>query len=154
MHDEWFADEEKVRRSVGLLEKPVVEYPNAREVCSSFSTMLLKFWKLGFWLPCLSLLQLCVSWCILCFDSWLVGYALKPILLTGFTQLLAVILFVVHAGQVCSIGMSFYMIILRKVNFSKNIWKMVACLLLLTVLIHKKIIFKNWLQRNKQLPFG
>lgn len=43
MHDEWFADEEKVRRSVGLLEKPVVEYPNAREVCSSFSTMLLKF---------------------------------------------------------------------------------------------------------------
>ncbi|XP_030970698.1 probable E3 ubiquitin-protein ligase ARI8 [Quercus lobata] len=32
VHDEWFADEEKVRRSVGLLEKPVVEYPNAREL--------------------------------------------------------------------------------------------------------------------------
>ncbi|XP_050241919.1 probable E3 ubiquitin-protein ligase ARI8 [Quercus robur] len=32
VHDEWFADEEKVRRSVGLLEKAVVEYPNAREL--------------------------------------------------------------------------------------------------------------------------
>ncbi|KAF3973366.1 hypothetical protein ACB098_08G007600 [Castanea mollissima] len=32
VHDEWFADEEKVRRAVGLLEKPVVEYPNAREL--------------------------------------------------------------------------------------------------------------------------
>ncbi|KAK9997871.1 hypothetical protein SO802_017474 [Lithocarpus litseifolius] len=32
VHDEWFADEEKVRGSVGLLEKPVVEYPNAREL--------------------------------------------------------------------------------------------------------------------------
>lgn len=72
VHDEWFADEEKVRRAVGLLEKPVVEYPNAREVCSSFFTMLLKFWKLGFWVPCLSLLQLCASWCILVLtaDLW------------------------------------------------------------------------------------
>lgn len=32
MHDEWFADEEKVRKAVGLLEKPVVQFPNAREV--------------------------------------------------------------------------------------------------------------------------
>lgn len=32
MHDAWFADEEGVRKAVGLLEKPVVEYPNAREV--------------------------------------------------------------------------------------------------------------------------
>ncbi|KAL4609825.1 hypothetical protein ACB092_08G008800 [Castanea dentata] len=32
VHDEWFADEEKVRRAVGLLEKPVIEYPNAREL--------------------------------------------------------------------------------------------------------------------------
>ncbi|VVA13151.1 PREDICTED: probable E3 [Prunus dulcis] len=31
VHDEWFADEEKVRRSVGLPEKPVVDYPNAQE---------------------------------------------------------------------------------------------------------------------------
>lgn len=36
MHDEWFADEEKVRRAVGLLERPVVEYPNAREVSSPY----------------------------------------------------------------------------------------------------------------------
>ncbi|XP_059437764.1 probable E3 ubiquitin-protein ligase ARI8 [Corylus avellana] len=32
VHDEWFADEEKVRRAVGLLERPVIEYPNAREL--------------------------------------------------------------------------------------------------------------------------
>ncbi|KAB1203439.1 putative E3 ubiquitin-protein ligase ARI8 [Morella rubra] len=32
VHDEWFADEEKVRRAVGLLERPVVDYPNAREL--------------------------------------------------------------------------------------------------------------------------
>lgn len=36
VHDEWFADEEKVRRAVGLLERPVVEYPNAREVSSPY----------------------------------------------------------------------------------------------------------------------
>ncbi|XP_009361570.2 probable E3 ubiquitin-protein ligase ARI8 [Pyrus x bretschneideri] len=32
VHDEWFADEERVRRAVGLPEKPVVEYPNASEL--------------------------------------------------------------------------------------------------------------------------
>ncbi|KAJ9176073.1 hypothetical protein P3X46_011423 [Hevea brasiliensis] len=32
VNDEWFADEEKVRRVVGLLEKPVVEFPDGREV--------------------------------------------------------------------------------------------------------------------------
>ncbi|KDP26913.1 hypothetical protein JCGZ_18071 [Jatropha curcas] len=32
VHDEWFADEEKVRRAVGLLEKPVVEFPDGREM--------------------------------------------------------------------------------------------------------------------------
>ncbi|XWS42984.1 hypothetical protein CRYUN_Cryun16bG0061100 [Craigia yunnanensis] len=32
VHDEWFADEEKVRRSVGLLEKPVVPFPDGREM--------------------------------------------------------------------------------------------------------------------------
>lgn len=36
MHDEWFADEEKVRKVVGLLEKPVVQFPNAREVRTHF----------------------------------------------------------------------------------------------------------------------
>ncbi|KAE8664109.1 putative E3 ubiquitin-protein ligase ARI8 [Hibiscus syriacus] len=32
VHDEWFADEEKVRRSVGLLEKPVVPFLDGREM--------------------------------------------------------------------------------------------------------------------------
>ncbi|KAF3454262.1 hypothetical protein FNV43_RR04709 [Rhamnella rubrinervis] len=32
VHDEWFADEEKVRRAVGLLEKPVLDYRNAKEL--------------------------------------------------------------------------------------------------------------------------
>ncbi|XP_024032724.1 probable E3 ubiquitin-protein ligase ARI8, partial [Morus notabilis] len=32
VHDEWFADEEKVCKAVGFLEKPVVEYPNATEL--------------------------------------------------------------------------------------------------------------------------
>ncbi|GAB2277157.1 Probable E3 ubiquitin-protein ligase ari8 [Dionaea muscipula] len=32
VHDEWFADEEKVRYAVGLLMKPVVEFPSAREM--------------------------------------------------------------------------------------------------------------------------
>lgn len=32
VHDEWFADEEKVRRAVGLLEKPVLQSSNELEV--------------------------------------------------------------------------------------------------------------------------
>ncbi|KAL8170841.1 hypothetical protein V2J09_022645 [Rumex salicifolius] len=32
VHDEWFADEDKVRKSVGLLENPAVDLSNAREV--------------------------------------------------------------------------------------------------------------------------
>lgn len=33
VHDAWFADEDRVRKAVGLLEKPVFQYsPNAREV--------------------------------------------------------------------------------------------------------------------------
>ncbi|KAL5703024.1 RBR-type E3 ubiquitin transferase [Ranunculus cassubicifolius] len=32
VHDAWFADEEKVRKTVGLLEKPVVHYQNAKEL--------------------------------------------------------------------------------------------------------------------------
>jgi hypothetical protein len=43
VHDEWFADEEKVRRAVGLLERPVVEYPNAREVSSPYFTTVIEF---------------------------------------------------------------------------------------------------------------
>ncbi|KAF9677000.1 hypothetical protein SADUNF_Sadunf08G0061800 [Salix dunnii] len=32
VHDEWFADEEKVRRAVGLLEEPAVPFPDGREM--------------------------------------------------------------------------------------------------------------------------
>lgn len=32
VHDEWFADEARVRKQVGLLEAPVVHVLNAREV--------------------------------------------------------------------------------------------------------------------------
>ncbi|KAJ6690079.1 hypothetical protein OIU85_006370 [Salix viminalis] len=32
VHDEWFVDEEKVRRAVGLLEEPAVPFPNGREM--------------------------------------------------------------------------------------------------------------------------
>ncbi|KAJ9169235.1 hypothetical protein P3X46_017447 [Hevea brasiliensis] len=32
VHDEWFADEEKVRRVVGLLERPVVQFPDGTEM--------------------------------------------------------------------------------------------------------------------------
>ena len=33
-HDEWFADEEKVRKVVRFLEKLAVEFRNAKEVSS------------------------------------------------------------------------------------------------------------------------
>ncbi|KAL6132396.1 hypothetical protein ACLB2K_064639 [Fragaria x ananassa] len=32
VHDEWFADEEKVRKTVGLPEKPVIEHRNAKDL--------------------------------------------------------------------------------------------------------------------------
>ncbi|WCJ38898.1 RING/U-box superfamily protein [Euphorbia peplus] len=32
VHDEWFANEEKVRKAVGLLEKQVVQFPDGREM--------------------------------------------------------------------------------------------------------------------------
>lgn len=34
VHEEWFADEERVRKSAGLLEKPVVPLSRVKEVCS------------------------------------------------------------------------------------------------------------------------
>lgn len=36
VHDEWFADEEAARKSVGLLDKPVVQFSNIREVRTSY----------------------------------------------------------------------------------------------------------------------
>ncbi|KAG5530865.1 hypothetical protein RHGRI_025726 [Rhododendron griersonianum] len=32
VHDVWFADEDRVRKAVGLLESPVVRFPNAKEL--------------------------------------------------------------------------------------------------------------------------
>ncbi|KAK7855269.1 putative e3 ubiquitin-protein ligase ari7 [Quercus suber] len=32
VHDAWFADEDRVRKTVGLLEEPIVRLPNAREL--------------------------------------------------------------------------------------------------------------------------
>lgn len=43
LHDEWFADEERVRRSVGLLSKSVILFPNDSEVSSSPETLCHKF---------------------------------------------------------------------------------------------------------------
>lgn len=37
MHEEWFADEENVRRAVGILEKPAVNSTNFKEVSYEFS---------------------------------------------------------------------------------------------------------------------
>ena len=39
VHDEWFADEENVRKAVGLLENPV-EMQNAREVSQTHDDYL------------------------------------------------------------------------------------------------------------------
>lgn len=36
VHDEWFADEARVRKQVGLLEAPVVHVLNAREVRNAY----------------------------------------------------------------------------------------------------------------------
>lgn len=41
VHDAWFADEDLVRKTVGLLEKPVFQNPNPREV-----------WELDFLVSC------------------------------------------------------------------------------------------------------
>ncbi|KAL7176870.1 hypothetical protein ACSBR2_030248 [Camellia fascicularis] len=32
VHEAWFADEDRVRKAVGLLERPVVKFPNAKEL--------------------------------------------------------------------------------------------------------------------------
>lgn len=82
MHEAWFADEERVRKMVGLLEELVVWFPNAREV-SHLDTLL---WHFGlvvvlcrlffnlfmphidiFWFYTSSVLQLT---CGICFESF------------------------------------------------------------------------------------
>ena len=43
VHDEWFADEEKVRHAVGLLDKPLVHFVSdaEAEVCLFFFNLFL-----------------------------------------------------------------------------------------------------------------
>lgn len=70
VHDEWFADEEKVRDAVGLLEKPLVDFPTDAEVClpffvsnivNFFLLFILFFLSFSFW-------QLT---CGICFETFL-----------------------------------------------------------------------------------
>lgn len=43
MHEAWFADEDKVRKTFGLLKKPVIQLTSSREVSCNIS-----IWKLEF----------------------------------------------------------------------------------------------------------
>lgn len=59
MHEEWFADEERVRKSAGLLEKPVVPLSRAIDVSS-----LLCYRKLVHFLAIITFICAAVSlWC-------------------------------------------------------------------------------------------
>lgn len=48
VHDEWFADEERVRRAVGLLEKPVAQLLNNREVNNLYCVIEIKTFVYAF----------------------------------------------------------------------------------------------------------
>lgn len=52
MHDEWFADEERVRKAVGLLEKRAVQFPDGEEVSSQHRILIcvFKYLVLNLWL--------------------------------------------------------------------------------------------------------
>lgn len=96
VHDEWFADEDKVRKAVGLLERPV-QFSDAKEVqCWDLVSSYFIF---------IVLLLLLVSkfflFCFHCFDSWLVESVLKPILVVGCILQLVDTLSVLCVGQVC-----------------------------------------------------
>lgn len=43
MHEEWFADEENVRKAVGILEKPVIKSTSFKEVSHQFKMTLAFF---------------------------------------------------------------------------------------------------------------
>ncbi|KAK6915781.1 Ariadne domain [Dillenia turbinata] len=100
VHDEWFADEEKVRRIVGLLESPVVHVPNAREVI--MPTLLLLLLLLLFYSITMGLWVFAhTSICYLVVQHRLTaGYVLKPIPVIDYTLLLVAILSAPLAGQV------------------------------------------------------
>lgn len=108
VHDEWFADEETVRKSVGLLETPVVHFSNARDVRTSIISMHSWGWLCSACLilnvtVSLLLTFVCfitVIYIFFYFSSLLVGYVLNPFLMIRLPQLRVGIPFVGHAGQV------------------------------------------------------
>lgn len=65
MHEAWFADEGRVRKTVGLLERPV-QFSNAKSV---------SYWKFHVWKHCIYLLHymLLIKW-VGCFSSPLVWF--------------------------------------------------------------------------------
>lgn len=48
VHDEWFADEERVRRTVGLLEGPVITTPDDGEVIPLICCSIYLAWQFSF----------------------------------------------------------------------------------------------------------
>lgn len=95
VHDEWFADEKRVRDTVGILDGPVIPIPDdGREV---ISLTLIVFSLCTF----LALLTQNVSLTHLnLMFSLLVEYALISLLLKKFFRLHVVILSALHAGLV------------------------------------------------------
>lgn len=99
MHDEWFADEERVRKSVGLFERPVVDVSDASEVSSIGYKFACVFVNLLFLIVHLSKLR--SSDTSFCFPTSLpVGFVLICFHVTNLLQLLVVILFAGNAGKV------------------------------------------------------
>lgn len=94
MHEAWFNNEEHVRKTVGLLDKPVVQFPNAREVRDFFS--LVSNFKALLKLVLHFYLTVCPS-----LASLLVASVLKHILVHGLNLLPVVIPIASHVGKVC-----------------------------------------------------
>lgn len=76
MHEEWFADEERVRKSAGLLEKPAVSLSRVIDVSS-----LLCYQKLIHFLAIITFICAAVYlwWpeSIYILGRWCVGFALR-----------------------------------------------------------------------------
>lgn len=94
MHEKWFADEEGVRKAVGILEKPLAKSPNFKEVSYDFDC-----------LPCYYLqftthhLILNAFFFVSC--RWLAGFVSKTTHVTVYVLLPVLIFFAMHAGKVC-----------------------------------------------------
>lgn len=103
MHDAWFADEDQIRKTVGLLEKPVFQNPNPREVrhgCLGFKTGQSCNWIFLSSAAGAPFIYLLISQISPLVVSLLAASVLKLILLVGLKQLLVVIPTAFHVGQV------------------------------------------------------